>query len=62
MKKLSTYLQKNRAAICEYLDVKKPACTPSLAWWIQPLALDAVASEITAVVSRLQGLSTLLNE
>ena len=62
MKKLSTYLQKNRAAICEYLDEKKPACTPSLAWWIQLLALDAVASEITAVVSSLQGLSTLLNQ
>lgn len=55
-------LQKNRATVFDYVDVKKPACTPPPSWWVKLLAIHAVATEITSAVKSLQELSTLLNE
>lgn len=36
--------------------------TPPNSWWVELLALDTIATEITAVVTRLQGLTTLLSQ
>lgn len=54
MKNLSEFLRRNRATVCDYLDVKKPTCTPLPSGWVQLLALDAVFTEITSVVRRQQ--------
>lgn len=63
MKKLTKFLEKFRVRICVYLEEKNPACTPTAIWWVyNMLALDRVATELTDVVTRLQGLTTLLSQ
>jgi hypothetical protein len=62
MKKLTTFLEKFRVRICDYLDENNAACKPTISWWVLLLALDCVATELADVVSRLQGLTPLLGQ
>jgi hypothetical protein len=62
MKKLTSFLEKYRVRICEYLVEKNPTCKPKTKWWILMLALDRVATELADVVSRLQGHTCLLGQ
>lgn len=62
MSKLTKFLEENRVEISEYLDEKNPACKPDVVWWVVLIGLDSVASVLSKVVKRLQGLSTLLGE
>lgn len=60
--KLTKFLEENGVELFEYLYKKKPAFKPNLAWWLVIMGLDSVASVLSRVVTRLQGLPTLLGE
>ena len=62
MKRVTAWLKKHRVRVVEYLNAKKPACTPTVDWWIVLLCLNSVATVLSSVVARLQGLSTLLSQ
>ena len=62
MKKLTSWLELHVIQVLQYLDQKKPSCTPPKAWWVQVLALDRVALEISRTVQALQGLTTLISQ
>jgi hypothetical protein len=62
MKRVTSWLKTHRVRVIEYLDAKKPACTPTIDWWIVLLCLDSVATVLSSTVTRLQGLSTLLSQ
>ena len=62
MKCVTAWLKKHRVRVFEYLNAKKPACTPTVNWWIVLLCLDSIATFLSSVAMRLQGLSTLLSK
>lgn len=62
MKIATSWIKAARVVICQYFEDKEAACDPPLTWWVLMLTLDSIATEITAVVRRLQGLKTLLQE
>lgn len=62
MDRVTTWLVVERLVICEYFEQKSASCAPSDSWWVVTITVNAIASEITVVVRRLQGLKTLLQE
>ena len=62
MKRVTAWLKKHRVRVVEYLNAKKPACTPTVDWWIVLLCLNSVATVLSSVAASLQGLSTLLSQ
>lgn len=62
MKRLTKFLKSVRIVICEYFEEKSSPCAPDAAWWVGLISLDAVATEISTVVERLQGKKTLVQE
>ena len=56
------WLKMHCVRVTKYLNAKKPACTPTVDWWIVLLCLESVATVLSSTVMRLQGLSTLLSQ
>ena len=56
------WLKTQCVRVTKYLNAKKPACTPTVDWWIVLLCLDSVATILSSTDMRLQGLSTLLSQ
>ena len=46
----------------QYLDDKRPSCSPDACWWIFLHAVEAFSSESKIAFTSLQGLSTLVSE
>lgn len=60
MKRVTAWLKTHRVIVFDYLIAKKPACTPMVDWWIVLFCLESVATGVSWVVTRLQGLCTCL--
>lgn len=60
--KLTEFHEETCVELFEQHDEKKPACKPDVDCWVVLIGLDSVASMLSRVVARLQGLATLLGE
>lgn len=58
----ASWLIKHRERIMQYLDDKRPPCSPDASWWIFLHAVAVFSSESKIVFTSLQGLSTLVCE
>ena len=56
------WLIKHRDRIIQYLEDKRPSCSPDASWWLFLHAVGAFSTESKIVFTSLQGLSTLVCE
>ncbi|KAH6561878.1 hypothetical protein BASA60_011317 [Batrachochytrium salamandrivorans] len=62
MIKVMTWFKKHRIAVQAYLDEKLPSCRPSAAWWVLMMTVHSFAQEASLVLTRLQGMTTLVSQ
>jgi hypothetical protein len=58
----TSWLYAKRHRVLKHLDKKKPGCAPTKTWWVFMHAVNAFAVEAHAVLSSLQGLTTLVSQ
>lgn len=52
----------NKLDVCQYLNVKKPTCTPKSQWWLYLAACATIIKEVNVAFVAGQGLTTLVGE
>lgn len=62
MSKVALWLTVSHIRVKEYLDSKKPTCAPSASGWGFLFAMHAFSTKVSAVLTSLQGFSTVASE
>jgi hypothetical protein len=58
--KVVSWFRKNQEVVTTYIRQNRPTLIPSPAWWTVVFALDEILLEVTAVVTRSQGMTVLV--
>ncbi len=62
MGKVLKWLKANRVRLLQHFSEKKPACTPSMEWWLVVIIIQGLVERIEKTFSAMQGTRTLVCE